>query len=335
MSPARHKVGDLLRGDHRVVATHRGHFGVVYVCRQQLPGGKALYKAIKTFRSAGDRFGRALFDRELTNWVQLGPHPNVVQAKDADTVRNFLLLEFVPGPNLRDVCARHPIHPRHFLKWAREIAAGLRFLHEENEFVHRDLRPANVLIDTKHRLRAKISDLGIGKPYNPESSTHTVIGTFNFMAPEVHDGKTDYRSDIFSLGASLFHLLTGRYAVKLTTKDLTGVTSPDQYVPVPRQVVEVILKCLEVEPEKRYQHVDEFLAALEPIEEWKVGESAFEHCAAHDYSHFVTSRRPTCPFCVYDADFRRHEEELELALKRERESEAPPPEGESPPEPGR
>ena len=317
MSPARHKVGDLLRGDHRVLVSYRGHFGVVYICRQELPAGKAVYKAIKTFRSAGDRFGRALFDRELTNWVQLGPHPNVVQAKDADTVRNLLLLEFVPGPNLRDVCARHPIHPRHFLKWAREIAAGLQFLHEENEFVHRDLRPANVLIDTKHQLRAKISDLGIGKPYDSQASTHTVIGTFNFMAPEVHDGKTDYRSDIFSLGVSLFYLLTGRYAVKLTTKDLTGVTSPEEYVPVPKEVVEIILKCLEVDPEKRYQNAEEFRTALEPIEEWPVGDTPFAHCHIHDYSYFVTPEIPTCPFCAYEADFQKHEEKLKKALENE------------------
>lgn len=141
-------VGRLIRGDHRIVTVYRGFLGVVYLCRQDLPQGNHVYKAIKTFRRSKEIASRGLFARELAYWVALPPHPNLVQAKDADTVNEQLALEFVPGPNLHSVARRGPIHPRHFLRWANQIAAGLHFLHVDNHFVHRGLRPENILFDT-------------------------------------------------------------------------------------------------------------------------------------------------------------------------------------------
>ena len=312
MKQDRHlKVGDVIRGDHRILAVHEGFLGIVYICKQQLPDGRFIYKAIKTFKDADSAVCRGLFERELTYWVNLPPHPNVVQARDADTVNHLLVLEYVYGPPLQQVAHKNPVHPRHFLRWARDIAEGLRFLHE-NEFVHRDMRPANVLIDIKRRLTAKISDLGIGKPFDPEAGHHTVIGTYSYMAPEVHRGLTDYRSDIFSYGATLHCLLTGRYAIAQTTKNLRTVMSPSSVVPgVSEDVARVVLKCLDRDPAERYPTMEAVLEALEPITEWDVSSSPYRLCEKHGYHFFCGNPRPNCPFCAYE----REQERYELRLR--------------------
>ncbi len=312
-----HRVGDVIRGDHRILAVHEGFLGVVYICKQELPNGKHIYKAIKTFRDEDSAVCRGLFARELTYWVNLPPHPNVVQAKDADTVNNLLILEFVFGPTLQEVAHRNPVHPTYFIRWARQIAAGLRFLHVENQFVHRDLRPANILIDMKRELTAKISDLGIGKPFNPEVSQHTVIGTFSYMAPEVHRGDTDFRSDIFSFGATLHCLLTGRYAIAQTTKNLRTVISPSRLVPgVPENVARMVLKCLDREPTHRYPNMEEVIGALDSIAEWPVSSPLYDRCRAHDFHFYCGYSQAACPFCLYEKRMRDDEKALDRTLKK-------------------
>ncbi len=307
-------IGEVIRGDHHVLAAYRGFLGVVYICRQDLPRGRHVFKAIKTFRKG--KATQRLFDGELAYWVALPPHPNVVQARDADTVHQLLVLEFVPGPNLREVAQRGPIHPQHFLNWALEIAAGLGFLHEQ-EFLHRDLRPENVLIDPSCNLRAKISDLGIGKPFDPEAASHTVIGTYNFMAPEVHRGETDFRSDIFSYGATLYYLLTGRYAVKLSTKDLDRVVPPQAIITeIPLGVQEIVLQCLDCDPDSRPQTMAEVSAALDAIDSWDPVQFRYDTCAVHGYAYLKDARQARCPFCDYVEDFERRQQKLATYLRR-------------------
>lgn len=310
------KVGDVIRGDHRVLAIRKGEISLLYICRQNLPGGHRAYKALKTFRLESDEVCRQLFDRELVYWARLPPHPNLVHVKDVDTVNNILVLDFVRGPSLREVATKRPIHPRHFLEWARQITAGMRFLHVEHNFLHRDLRPANILIDTAAGLTAKITDLGIGKPFDARSASHTVIGTFNYMAPEVFQGRTDFRSDMFSLGATLYYLLTGHYVVKLSTENLIQVASPSQRVPgIPQAVSDCVLRCLQKAPEDRYPSIDELIADLNRLEEWAADEAAYENCSRHDYMYFTRRPGTGCPFCAYEKEFQKQELELERVLR--------------------
>ena len=311
MSRQRYEVGQVIQDDYRVLAVYHGFLGLVYICSREAESGEGReYAAIKTFRH-GDRLSRALFDAEIANWFQLPAHPNIVQARDADTEEKLLILEFVPGPSLRKIAYRKPIHPRHFVCWANDIAAGLRFLHVENSFLHRDLRPANVLVDTKQDLRAKISDLGIGKPFDPEVAQHTVIGTFNYMAPEVFQRRTDYRSDIFSFGATLYNLLTGEEAVKLTTQNMNRIVSPGEQIPgLPEPVSAWLLRCVERQPEDRYHSMDEVIAAFPDISGWQPPSGWYEHCDQHDYHYYVDGSESRCAFCVYEEDFDRKEQEL-------------------------
>ena len=134
------------------------------------------------------------------------------------------------------------------------------------------------------------------------------------MAPEVHQGLTDYRSDIFSYGATIHCLLTGRYAIAQTTKNLRAVMSPSSVVRgVPENLARVVLKCLDREPAQRYQNMEEVIEALEPIEEWTVSESLYRRCEEHDYHYNCANPRPSCPFCLYEK--RQAHDELLLAAK--------------------
>ena len=309
-----YNVGDVIRGDHRVITVRKGELSRVYICRQELPGGNFAYKALKTFRFSSDEIGRKLFERELVYWARLPPHTNIVQAKDADTVERLLVLEHVRGPTLRQVASKRPVHPRHFLKWARELADGLSFLHKES-FLHRDLRPTNVMIDAENDLRVKITDLGIGKPFDPQAASHNIIGTFTYMAPEVHLGKTDFRSDIFSFGATLYYLLTGNFAVKLTTANLESVVSPRSLVPtVPEEVAAFVLKCVQREPEARYQSMDEVQNELSALAEWDADAALYNECAEHNFTYYAGGTNPVCPFCLYEASFREQLQKLEQKL---------------------
>ncbi len=303
MGSGRYQVGDVIRGDHLVLAVHEGNFGVVYICRQDLHGGRCLYKAIKTFREGGSPICKGLFERELTYWSSLPAHSNVVQARDADTVNQLLILEYVHGPSLHEIAWRSPVHARRFLQWAREIASGLHFLHVDNHFVHRDLRPANVLIDMDRDLAAKITDLGIGKPFDPSAAVHTVIGTHRYMAPEVHDAHTDYRSDIFSFGATLYFLLAGRYAVRLTTRDPFKITPLSECgLGIPEEVARFVERCLDRDPEARFPSIREVTGALDRLEEWNVDHLPFEWCEGHRYPFYhAPSLTACCPFCRFEA----------------------------------
>jgi serine/threonine protein kinase len=316
MDRQHYQVGDLIHGGHRVLAIHTTELAMVYICKQDLSGGKPVFKAIKTFRLSSD-VSHALFERELVNWVSIPRHPNIVQAKDADTIKKLLFLEFVPGPNLRNVAWKCPAHPRHFLQWSSQIAKALRFLHKDHHFIHRDIRPTNILIDTAHELTAKISDLGIGKPYDAAAAEHTIIGAFAYMAPEVYDGRTDYRSDIFSFGATLYFLLTGSYAAKLSTQSMDQVISPSELVPaIPESVSAWVLKCLEKDQDRRYQTMDEVIEASKNFREWPIDSMPFEQCPLHAYSYYSASSKFRCPFCVYIKNFQKREEELKRFLKK-------------------
>ena len=293
-TPKRYRIGDVIEGRFRVLAKHVGYLGLVYIVRvlDRDRTSPPRYAAIKTFR-LGERLHRALFDRELANWIRLPRHPNVVHAVEADREHHLLVLEFVRGPSLKTVAHRCPVAPEHFVAWARDIASGLRFLHEENSFLHRDLRPANVLVETDG-LIAKISDLGLGKPFDPNESAHTAIGTFNYMAPEQFQNRTDFRSDLFSFGATLYYLLTGHDAVRGSTERIKAVRSPTALRPTaPDRLESLVLRCLEPDPDRRFSRASEICSELETLEAWQEPETEWSRCERHSYRY--TNPKGDCP----------------------------------------
>jgi serine/threonine protein kinase/beta-lactam-binding protein with PASTA domain len=157
------------------------------------------------------------FDREARAAAKLS-HPNVVsvfdQGQDVEgpNSRPYIVMEYVEGQTLRDVLNREaPLPPARALEIIEPVLAALAAAHDAG-LVHRDVKPENVLISDRGRI--KVADFGLAKAVSSQSSTATqglLIGTVSYLPPElVVSGRADARSDVYSTGVVLFELLTGR-----------------------------------------------------------------------------------------------------------------------------
>jgi serine/threonine-protein kinase len=164
-------------------------------------------------------------------------HPNIVTAFDAGRHGDihYLAMSYVDGRTLEDMLEENGVLPeRDALEIIRDVARALRYAWEEFEIIHRDIKPANIMIDRKGV--AKLMDMGISKSVGEEASltmTGTIIGTPYYMSPEQGMGERDldFRSDIYSLGATLYHLVTG--TVPFDAGNALGIVSKHITEPLP------------------------------------------------------------------------------------------------------
>lgn len=207
-----------------VVGSKRGgSMGNVYQLLPLLPGASPL--ALKTYQGTGDY---QQFEREARIWISLGAHPNVARAITYGMVNGVrcILANWYPG-NALDLDSRSL--PREaILRFASGLITGLKDGYEQHGLIHKDIKPSNILIDTDNAPR--LADFGISSivPPNPAHPTpyantadlkqlnnnknSSVSGTPIYMAPELfHGAKNSIKSDIFSLGVTLFECLTGTH----------------------------------------------------------------------------------------------------------------------------
>ncbi|MGV9826856.1 MULTISPECIES: Stk1 family PASTA domain-containing Ser/Thr kinase [unclassified Gordonia (in: high G+C Gram-positive bacteria)] len=236
--------------------------------------------AIKVLRAdlARDPSFYLRFRREAQNAAKLN-HPTIVQVFDTgeattpDGPLPFIVMEYVDGETLRDVLrANGPISPRQAMTWMADVAAAMDFSHR-NGIVHRDMKPANVMIDKSGAV--KVMDFGIARAISDSTSTMTqtsaVMGTAQYLSPEQARGiKVDPRSDIYSMGCVLFELLTGQppftgdspvaVAHQHVHEDPPWPSSikPD----IPRELDSVVLKAMSKNKENRYQSAAELRSDL-------------------------------------------------------------------------
>src|SRR5437016_916162 len=241
----------------------KGGMGAVYRARQ--PGLDRLVALKILPPQAGNDPGFAeRFTREARALARLS-HPNIVSVYDfgrADGLHYFLM-EYVDGPNLRQIEAAGKLSPREALKIIPQICEALQFAHDEG-IVHRDIKPENVLLDKKGRV--KIADFGLAKILGREptrlrlTGAGDIMGTPHYMAPEQveHPQEVDHRADIYSLGVVFYEMLTGELP-------LGRFAPPSQKVQVDVRLDEVVLHALEKEPERRYQKASEVRTDVETI----------------------------------------------------------------------
>ncbi len=212
------------------------------------------------------------FNREASMLARLA-HPNLPRVTDYFTLPDqgqYLVMDYIEGEDLKSMLDRLGQLPEdQVLAWIGQITDALDYLHNQDPpIIHRDIKPGNIRI--RPNGRAALVDFGIAKFYDPQKAT--VAGakavTPGYSPPEQYGGGlTDRRSDVYALGATLYHLLTGKEPPESVHRMVKIAEMPP-----PRQINEgispqvelAIIKSTEVSTERRYQTIDELRSASEP-----------------------------------------------------------------------
>jgi serine/threonine protein kinase len=278
--PAKPKEADPLIGTtlgaYRIVRRlGRGGMGVVYEARQISLARDVALKVLPPVRAADKEYINR-FVREARSAAKLN-HPNIVQIYDVGKAGNvyFFSMELVRGGTLRDLLSRDgPLSPERAVKYVVEAARGLEYAHSRG-IIHRDVKPDNIMIDEHGR--AKVADLGLAKgPREGDASmtsSGVAMGTPHYMAPEqATDAKhADHRADIYSLGCTLYHLVTGRVpyhgtsAFEIVIKHVNEPLMPAHVANpnVSEELSRVIDRMTAKKAANRYGSMGEVIAALE------------------------------------------------------------------------
>jgi serine/threonine protein kinase len=249
----------------------QGGMGCVYKVADRTRRGKVL--AVKELRTMNQSPGKAtesltLFRTEALILSRL-THPNLPKVTDYFSHRgsHYIVMEYVQGRTMEHMLeARHrkPVDERLALSWALQICRAMQFLsvQKPRPVVFRDLKPSNIMIDRTGRV--KLIDFGIARFFKEDKQEDTyVYGTPGYAAPEQYGtGQTDVRSDIFSLGATLHHCLTGRDPLQ------HPLDFPDPLLLNPKLnkgTVKIIRKALEQDPNRRYQTALDMKQAIQSV----------------------------------------------------------------------
>ncbi len=192
-------------------------------------------------------------------------HPNIVRVHDIGSAGKgvFISMEYVQGDSLRGIIEKLPPGRRlpiaEVLRVVDELCVALEYAHQYT--IHRDIKPENIMIDRQQRI--KLMDFGISKLMDNTRMTgaSVVMGTPYYMSPEQlrNSRDVDARADIYSVGVVLYEVLTGNMP--------TGVPRPASQMlkEIPPAMDGIVAKCVDPDPEKRFQNASELRAALQPV----------------------------------------------------------------------
>jgi len=249
----------------------RGGMGVVYKARQKSLNRLVALKLLAPERADDRDFARH-FAKEAQALAALS-HPNIVAVHDFGEAGGlyYLLMEFVDGPNLRQLLRTRRLKPEEALSIVPPICDALQCAHARG-IVHRDIKPENLLLD--HTGQVKIADFGIAKLLGgghedaashrgkaSEGSSDTfATGTPDYAAPEQRssNGNADHRADIYSLGVVLYEMLTGE-------RPKGEFIPPSHRVQVDVRIDEILLRALERAPNLRFATMEEFRTRLNSV----------------------------------------------------------------------
>ncbi|MBA4188555.1 MAG: hypothetical protein C0467_11165 [Planctomycetaceae bacterium] len=208
-------------------------------------------------------------------------HPNIVRAHDVACYKgtHYLVLEYIVGRSLADrlAVAAGPIPVPVVCGYIVQVAAGLKHAHDKG-IAHRDIKPANILVDKEGVV--KILDMGLARFFDDDNDRITrdldggsVMGTADYVAPEqlMDSANADHRADIYALGATFYHLITGRppfqgsTTAKLVAHQLKPVPPAHKVCEdVPKEVSAIIAKMMAKDPVERYQSATDLIPELLP-----------------------------------------------------------------------
>ncbi|MGI6117960.1 MAG: Stk1 family PASTA domain-containing Ser/Thr kinase [Bilifractor sp.] len=210
------------------------------------------------------------FQKEAQAAARLS-HPNVVNVFDVGEDRGlyYIVMELVEGITLKNyINKKGKLSVKEATSIAIQVSLGLQAAHNQG-IIHRDVKPQNIIISTDGKV--KLSDFGIAKATNSNTITANVMGSVHYSSPEqVRGGISDARSDIYSLGITMYEMVTGRVpfdgdtTVSIAIKHLQEeIVPPSRYTPdLPHALEQIILKCTQKNQIRRYQNVGDLIEDL-------------------------------------------------------------------------
>ena len=254
--------GSILENRYRIEAilNQKGGMGIVYRARHiELDIPLAIKENLFISLEAQQQF-----QEEARLLARLSPHANLPRVSDHFFVqdRQYLVMDFIDGEDLSEILDKRGILPESdVLRLTEQICSALSFLHQQpHPIIHRDVKPHNIKICSDGRV--VLVDFGIAKVYQPDSSTQAGARGISsgYSSPEQQfRERTDTRSDIYSLGATLYHLLTGSKppdSLKLYSEPLIPPYKFNSQISP--SLEQAILKAMALDKEHRFQSVEEF-----------------------------------------------------------------------------
>lgn len=246
-----------------------GGMADVYKARDHKLNRLVAVKVMKSEFATDSNFVRK-FRREAQAAAGL-ENPNIVNVYDVgeDNGNNFIVMELVEGITLKEYIAKKgKLSVREATSIAIQVAMGLAAAHDQG-IVHRDVKPQNIIISTDGKV--KVTDFGIARAASSNTISANAMGSVHYSSPEqVRGGYSDSRSDIYSLGITLYEMVTGRVpfdgetTVAIAIKHLQDeMVPPSKYTPdLPYSLEQIILKCTQKSVDRRYQTMNEVIADL-------------------------------------------------------------------------
>lgn len=198
-------------------------------------------------------------------------HPNIVNVYDVGEENGiyYIVMELVEGITLKKYIEKKArLSVKEAISIAIQVSMGIEAAHN-NHIIHRDIKPQNIIISKEGKV--KVTDFGIAKAATSNTITSNVMGSVHYTSPEqARGGYSDAKSDIYSLGITMFEMLTGRVpfngetTVAIAIKHIQEeMPSPREYVSeIPISVEQIVFKCCQKSPDRRYQSMGELIADL-------------------------------------------------------------------------
>lgn len=257
------EIGSVIDGKYEILRKiGQGGMSVVYLAMDTHLNKQW---AVKEIRKKGNGKDDVVIVNSLlaeANMMKKLDHPSLPRIVDiidnGETI--FVVMDYIEGESLDKILLEYGPQPEELvIAWAKQLCDVLSYLHSQRPpIIYRDMKPANIMLKPEGNI--KIIDFGIAREYKEQSlSDTTVLGTKGYAPPEQYSGQTDARSDIFALGMTMHHLLTG-----------IDPRSGEKYVPVRMwnpelsEGIEIIIdKCVQPAAENRYQNCSDLLYDLE------------------------------------------------------------------------
>lgn len=264
------RTGTLLENRYEVLGKiGSGGMADVYKAKCHKLGRNVAIKVLKPEYCSDESFV-AKFRAEAQAAARL-VHPNVVNVYDVGDDKNlhYIVFELVEGITLKKYIEKKgKLEIRESIGIAMQIAQGMEAAHER-KIVHRDIKPQNIMISKDGKV--KVTDFGIAKATSSQTINSATMGSVHYISPEqARGGYCDERSDIYSLGITMYEMLTGHVpyegesAVAVALLHIQGeMKSPLEYDPmIPVSLEKIILKCTQKKPEQRYANISLLIADL-------------------------------------------------------------------------